>query len=476
MKLRPNDRCPARMSLILVMFMMVTGSTWAATPVNVTQGQSKTLSVGFTIAKVATGDPSVCGVLKTADRELLVNAKQAGRTNVIVWGADGSTREYAITVTGSGLTITAGELKSLLSTVEGVSVRLVGSRVLVEGEVFTKKDLERVRRVTQGLSNVINMVELSPLMKTIVKDEIEGVLKDEGFSNLRLKFGKNNFILTGQVGSQAEMERALKLAGAYAADIVNAIEVDDRIVETKAELIEMSLQVMEIETSALKNMGIHWNPGGSLGGSGSYSGQSGSKPSLSGSLTGTISSLFPKMKRIQDTGAGRSLMEQSLITQSGGTADFFAGSEVPIPVAQDGGNMSVEYKKVGVTLEFSPVIDPFGRVTSPIKIEASSVSGEGPGGAPVISTSKLNTIVGLENGESVALAGLVGQKEMRLLSKSPPGGGSALFQANKETLKSADTREVVIFVTPRILSRAGDGVDRIQRRVKEGFKAQDRQE
>ena len=67
---------------------------------------------------------------------------------------------------------------------------------------------------------------------------------------------------------------------------------------------------------------------------------------------------------------------------------------------------------------------------------------------------------------------MVGQKELEADSASPPGGGSSLFQANKGTRRETDSREVIIFVTPRILSAEAPAPE-MQKKVEEGFKQQE---
>lgn len=469
--------CPSIVVILSLIFGFTTPFVQAdsALDFQIAEGKSQVITMEFAIEKVATGDPGVCQTLKTSTRGLLINAKKKGRCNIIVWGTNGATKEFVVTVVSQDILISADELREIFKEIEGVEIKSVGNRILIEGEVFSNKDFDRIQKITAGMPNIVNLIGLSPLMKTIVKQEIDNALEEEGLGDINLKVGKNRFVLTGKVGSEAEALRAVNIARAYSPDIVNAIEIDERTVSEQSQLIELKLNVMEIEKQALKEMNLNWNPGGDLNAAGSYSGSSGNSPSLAGALTGTLSSLLPKMKKLQDQGQGRSLMEQSLITQSGGSADFFAGTEVPIPVAQDGGAISVEYKKIGVTLEFSPVIDAANKVTSPIKIEASSVTGEGAGGAPIISSNRINTLVSVQSGNSIALAGLIGQREKSLISGSAPGGQSSLFQANKGKHNENETREVLIFVTPTILASGSDAVSEIGTKVEDSFKKQELQ-
>lgn len=452
--------------------------------IEISAGESRVLKTGFVVEKIAIGDPDVCGGVKTAEQEILINAKKPGQSNIFIWGSNDEKAEIQVFVKSSEINNMANELKEVIRDIEGVEVRVIGSRIFVEGQVFTQNAMRRVEKVIAGMPDVVNLVEFSPVMKDIVKSEIEKALAAQNMKNLRVTVTKNNFMLTGTVGSETESKRAQIIAEAYSPSIINAIAIQKAVPKTKSTaaappppppksiLIEMSLNIMEIEKAALRDVGIHWNPGGSLGASGSYSGASGSSPSLSGSLAGTISNLFPKMRKIQESGRGRSLMQQTLITKSGESAQFFAGSEVPISISQPGGTMSVEFKKVGVTLNFKPEIDYYNNIVSIIKVESSSITGAGPGGAPVISNTNLNTVLSVPDGNSIALGGLVGQKELEADSASPPGGGSSLFQANKGTRRETDSREVIIFVTPRILSAEAPPME-VQKKVEEDFKQQE---
>ncbi len=464
--------------------------------ITIAAGESRVIKTGFSIEKIAIGDPEICGGVKTDDQEMLINAKKPGQSNIFVWGPNDRKIEIQVTVESSEVNMTAEELRELTKDIEGVSVRVVGNRIFIEGEVFTHNDMRRIERVIAGIPNVVNLVEFSPVMKDIVKSEIEKALSAQGMRNVKVSVTKNNFMLTGSVGSDAESERAQRIAEAYSPDIVNAIAIHKAApkpaaatpaapsVSTvqavqappppppKAVLIEMALNIMEIERGALRDFGIHWNPGGSLGASGSVSNATGQSTSLAGSLAGTISDLFPKMRRINETGRGRSLMQQTLITKSGDMATFFAGSEVPIPIAQPGGTMSVDYKKIGVTLNFRPDIDYYNNIVSSIHVESSSITGSGPGGIPIISNTNLNTVLSVPSGHSIALGGLVGQKELESQSSSPPGGDYSLFQANRADRESTDSREVIIFVTPRVLGDSPAPME-VQKKVEDDFKQQE---
>ncbi|MEA3348268.1 MAG: pilus assembly protein N-terminal domain-containing protein, partial [Pseudomonadota bacterium] len=438
--------------------------------ISLVAGNSKMIKVGFPVTRLATGDVDICSVVKSKTGEFLLNGKSAGTTNIIIWGKNGRKREFAVRVLRANTNANMGDLKKLLADIEGVQVKIFGQQIIVEGEVFSHKSLERINRILTGMPEVVNLVQMSPIMKKMIAEEICKAVAIEG---IKVKTVRNQFILEGSVLSEADIKRAEKIALAYTPNIINALAVRaSGNAHYQPRLIEISLNVMELEKKIMKDVGVHWNPSIGLGGGGAYSGsKGGGSPGLMGSLVGTISNLFPKMRKVQEDGNGRSLIQQALVTKEGEKADFFAGTEIPIQVAQEGGIMSLEYKEIGVTFKIQPFIDSTGNIDTIINIESSSITGEGAGGAPIIKSAKLSTSINVKNGVSIALGGLIGQHELHLISSDPTvgGGGNATFQANKGTRKSRDSTEAIIFVTPKILTRSTDAVRELGQKVEKSF-------
>ena len=59
---------------------------------------------------------------------------------------------------------------------------------------------------------------------------------------------------------------------------------------------------------------------------------------------------------LETKGLARRLAEPNLVARSGQKASFLAGGEFPIPVAQKDGIVTIEFKKYGVSLEFTPTV------------------------------------------------------------------------------------------------------------------------
>ena len=88
-------------------------------------------------------------------------------------------------------------------------------------------------------------------------------------------------------------------------------------------------------------------------------------------------SISKVLKVMERNGMTRTLSEPNVTAISGETAKFHVGGEVPIPVATDNNTISVEWKKFGVMLNFTPIVLSEGRISLQIKSEVSEISQEG---------------------------------------------------------------------------------------------------
>jgi pilus assembly protein CpaC len=111
----------------------------------------------------------------------------------------------------------------------------------------------------------------------------------------------------------------------------------------------------------------------------------------------------------------RVLAEPNLMAMSGHRANFLAGGEYPIPVAQQGtDNNTIEFREFGVRLDFMPIVLDDGRVRLSVTPEVSTIDEAlGTtlvlGGEPVpgLNTRRAHTTVELRQGQTLAIAGLL---------------------------------------------------------------------
>ena len=151
------------------------------------------------------------------------------------------------------------------------------------------------------------------------------------------------------------------------------------------------------------------------------------------------------------------LAEPTLITLNGHEASFLAGGEFPVPVAQEGGVVSVEFREYGIRLSFTPTVLSGQLIRLKIAPEVSEPDTANAviiGGLPVPGKiiRNVRTTIELGSGQTFAIAGLLSQRT-RAFARRVPGLGSlpilgVLFRSVQ--YQKSET-ELLIIVTPELI-------------------------
>jgi pilus assembly protein CpaC len=163
------------------------------------------------------------------------------------------------------------------------------------------------------------------------------------------------------------------------------------------------------------------------------------------------------LRALEADGLLHTLAEPNLTAVSGETANFLAGGEFPIPIAQQLGTISVEFKKFGIGLSFTPVVMSEGRISLKVSTEVSELSNQGAVilsniSIPALKVRRAETVVELPSGGSLVMAGLLSDQTKQALSGYPglknlPVLGT-LFRS-RDFLKNES--ELVVIVTPFVV-------------------------
>jgi pilus assembly protein CpaC len=151
------------------------------------------------------------------------------------------------------------------------------------------------------------------------------------------------------------------------------------------------------------------------------------------------------------------LAEPNLTAISGESASFLAGGEFPVPVPQGLQQISIEWKKFGVSLEFTPTVLDASRLSIKVRPEVSELTTVGSvviNGTtiPGLAVRRAETTVELASGQSFAIAGLFQNNASNHIQRTPWLGDipvlGALFRSSRF---QHDESELVIIVTPYIV-------------------------
>lgn len=151
------------------------------------------------------------------------------------------------------------------------------------------------------------------------------------------------------------------------------------------------------------------------------------------------------------------LAQPNLTALSGETASFLAGGEFPIPISQEFGTITIEYKQYGVSLAFTPTVLADGRISMRVRPEVSELSNEGTirlNGfeVPGITTRRAETTIELGSGQSFMIGGLLRNSQTNTIQRAPGlGNVPVLGSLFRSTSYRKGETELVIIVTPYLV-------------------------
>ena len=275
-------------------------------------------------------------------------------------------------------------------------------------------------------------------------------------SDIRVEGIGDGIVLSGVVSSQAEAQQAYDIAtrlaesggdgGAAGGAAVAEGKIVNNIIVRGRDQIMLKVTVAEVERDVVKQLGISLS--GSLGygtnvvnfnNSNPFSAYG--QPLNSSTIAGSIKSVTATLQAMEQVGVIHTLAEPSLTAISGETATFMAGGEFPVlngfscTAATGGGpstcQPSIEFKKFGVSLSFTPVVLSEGRISLKVMTEVSDLSSNNsltisvPGTTqsatiPSIRTRRADTTVEIPSGGALAMAGMI-QDETKHSINGLPG-------------------------------------------------------
>ena len=268
-------------------------------------------------------------------------------------------------------------------------------------------------------------------------------------------------VLEGSVGSPTVAADIQKVAARFTAEgdtIVNRLKVE------QPTQVNLRVRVAEVKRSALKELGFNWEAffetssvlfGIASGFPGAVAATAQHLISASGS-SGNLS-FNAVLNALADEGLLTVLAEPNLTALSGENATFLAGGEFPIPVSDGDNGITIEFKRFGVFLSFTPVVLDGGRISLRVAPEVSQLSSAGAVTVnnfviPALTTRQATTTVELASGQSFAIAGLIQNNVTHSVNEFPGlGDVPVLGQLFRSDEFQRDESELVIMVTPYLV-------------------------
>ncbi|WNO08192.1 type IV pilus secretin PilQ [Teredinibacter sp. KSP-S5-2] len=174
---------------------------------------------------------------------------------------------------------------------------------------------------------------------------------------------------------------------------------------------------------------------------------------FSWNIIGSNFLLGMELSALQNSGFAEIVSQPKVITGDKQLATIESGTQIPYQEESASGGTTTAFKDAVLKLEVTPQITPDNRVIMDLVINQDSVSAISSANIPVIDVTKLETQVLVSDGETVVLGGIYqtetiqGQEKVPLLGDIPVLG--RLF---RKDIQSEDKKELLLFVTPKIMS------------------------
>ena len=422
-------------------------------------GRTQVIKVWRSIGRVSVGNEKVLVVRVVTRRQLLLVARSLGTTNVTIWDRRNRVMTSLTIMVRADLTLLKKRLYRILPR-ERILVHSARSSIVLTGVVSTPEVKHQAEAIAQAFigGKGPGPTKAAPKGKPAGQQQAMAALK-------KLMGG------TGAVAASGRVINLLRVGGVtqvllkvrfaevtrnitrrFSANVGYLSTVGDFVFTLLGGLLTISQfstdgnqprgAVSLVDAAVSANTGI-------IGGF---------PINNKGKVLGFIDAL-------QQNGLAKILAEPNLLTTSGVEATFLAGGEFPVPIPQEGGTITVSWKKFGVSLKFKPDVLANGKIrlkvspevaeidtTLGIQIQAYTVPG--------VRTRKATTTIELRPGQSFAIAGLFRTNITQTVSKIPLLGDipilgmlfrSKSFQKNQT--------ELVIVVTPYLIRPSDQKTD-----------------
>ena len=291
---------------------------------------------------------------------------------------------------------------------------------------------------TDKEGNILKRLNVSVNVDTVAIEEMVHTLFPNE-DNVKVHMIGDQVALTGLVSNPAAAQKISRMVAAHMGEIQNKDAKDvDEIIENLLEVrgeqqVMLRVRMLEMSRSVLKELGLEPSSNRYVPGAVTNATNSNGLSAFLGATTRTgltkdpfgvgsilldtglsgIGELELLINALQSDNLANVLAEPNLTSVSGEQAGFLAGGEFPVPVGRDrDGNIIVEYKEFGVSLNFKPTVLSEDRISLQMNTEVSSLNqSQGITLAeiqiPGLDVRRASTTVEINSGGTLMMAGLL---------------------------------------------------------------------
>ena len=166
-----------------------------------------------------------------------------------------------------------------------------------------------------------------------------------------------------------------------------------------------------------------------------------------------------ELQLFESEGMGETVSRPTIITSDKSSATVNSGSQIPYQSDTGGGATATAFVNATVGLTVTPQITADDRIILELDVTNNSRGDPTPGGPPAIDIESIQTKVIVSDGETVVLGGLYQTRTDLIQLKTPVLGNLPVVgRLFRNSARTKDKDELLIFITPKIIRESGDRV------------------
>lgn len=232
-------------------------------------------------------------------------------------------------------------------------------------------------------------------------------------------------------------------------DQLLAIKAIIKRLDIPVQQVLIEARLISIDQDFERQLGINFL----IKDSGSILGNKQNKYSLAVARLVDGSQLDIQLAALENNGHGEIISTPSLFTENQQPAFIESGEEIPYQEVSEGGGTAITFKKAVLSLKVTPQILPNNNVLLQLQVNQDRPNNRIVLGVPAISTRQISTNVLVRHGQTIVLGGVYEANQEQAAQRTPFLGKIPLvgWLFKQENVKE-NKRELLIFVTPRIIS------------------------
>jgi len=179
-------------------------------------GTQRVVTLPGPIKAVALGTPAVVDARPLGDRQLLTVGLKKGTSSLLVFLRDGTRRTWRVTVRNKdpGTDEWQYPLEQALApcTESELKIEGVGDKVVIDGSIGSVDDLDVVLRLQAEHPSIVVLARLTPAALAKRVAEVNGLLAQQGLTQVRAQAVGRTVILDGAVADDNDLRRAEAIA------------------------------------------------------------------------------------------------------------------------------------------------------------------------------------------------------------------------------------------------------------------------